>query len=99
MYAAPWPRRSAPARPPDRLPAPTPAQLLGSHREREVQKGIAQLKLAFDNCEKVCPGLSAEVLAQVFEVCAVSSNGAVRAIVTGNAGDEAGLGRDTRSIT
>mmetsp|Transcript_8170 Transcript_8170/g.21041 ORF Transcript_8170/g.21041 Transcript_8170/m.21041 type:complete len:103 (-) Transcript_8170:97-405(-) len=54
--------------------------MLGTHREREVQKGIAQLKLAFDNLEKVKPGLSAEVLGAVYGLSAASRDERARTI-------------------
>jgi len=75
------------------LVAPVLAKLLGAHREREVQKGIAQLKLAFDNLEKVRPGLSAEVLGQVFEVGRQSPHPQVQALVGVGAGGGAAAPR------
>jgi len=70
--------------------APVLGKLLQSHRDREVQKGIAQLKLAFDNCEKVCPGLSAEVLTRIFAVASQSSNVAARSLAHGGGGGSNG---------
>jgi hypothetical protein len=55
--------------------------LTSARREREVQKGLAQLKLAFDSLEKAAPGLSADALAQMFALCAASSNPEANAIV------------------
>jgi serine/threonine-protein kinase 24/25/MST4 len=45
--------------------APVLARMLGVHRDKQVQKAIAQLKLAFDNLEKQQPSLSSELLTQV----------------------------------
>ena len=54
--------------------APVLARMLGVHQDKQVQKAIAQLKLAFDNLEKQRPALSRDMLTQMFELVASSRN-------------------------
>ncbi len=61
--------------------APVLARMLGVHQDKQVQKAIAQLKLAFDNLEKQKPALSRDVLTQMFELVAASSNPAVASLM------------------
>lgn len=48
--------------------------MLGVHQDKQVQKAIAQLKLAFDNLEKQQPALSRDVIMQMFELVVSSQN-------------------------
>ena len=48
--------------------APVLARMLGVHQDKQIQKAIAQLKLAFDNLEKQRPALSRDVLTQVLAI-------------------------------
>jgi len=47
----------------------------------QVQKAIAQLKLAFDNLEKQKPALSRDMLTQMFELVACSKNPEVASLM------------------
>jgi len=44
------------------------------HRDKAVQKALAQLKLAFDHLEKLRPSISRDVLMQMFELVVSSKN-------------------------
>ncbi|EOD38470.1 hypothetical protein EMIHUDRAFT_466851 [Emiliania huxleyi CCMP1516] len=46
----------------------------GVHRDKAVQKALAQLKLAFDHLEKLRPSISRDVLMQMFELVVSSKN-------------------------
>mmetsp|Transcript_41511 Transcript_41511/g.83195 ORF Transcript_41511/g.83195 Transcript_41511/m.83195 type:complete len:505 (-) Transcript_41511:385-1899(-) len=61
--------------------APVLARMLGVHQDKQVQKAIAQLKLAFDNLEKQRPALSRDVLMQMFELVASSKNPEVTSLM------------------
>ena len=63
--------------------APVLARMLGVHHDKQVQKAIAQLKLAFDNLEKQRPEerLTAQMLTQMFEHVVSSSNPEVTALM------------------
>mmetsp|Transcript_3705 Transcript_3705/g.11181 ORF Transcript_3705/g.11181 Transcript_3705/m.11181 type:complete len:499 (-) Transcript_3705:1772-3268(-) len=54
--------------------APVLARQLGVHRDKAVQKALAQLKLAFDHLEKLRPSISRDVLMQMFELVVSSKN-------------------------
>jgi hypothetical protein len=54
--------------------APVLARMLGVHGDKQVQKAIAQLKLAFDNLERQKEGISRDVLKQMFELVVNSKN-------------------------
>jgi hypothetical protein len=40
--------------------------MLGAHQDKQVQKALAQLKLAFDHLERLRPSISREVRSQMF---------------------------------
>jgi len=61
--------------------APVLARMLGVHQDKQVQKAIAQLKLAFDNLEKQRPALSRDVLMQMFELVVSSKNPEVTSLM------------------
>lgn len=63
--------------------APVLARMLGVHQDKQVQKAIAQLKLAFDNLEKQRPDqqLTSQFLTHMFEHVCSSSNPEVSAIM------------------
>ena len=61
--------------------APVLARMLGVHQDRQVQKALAQLKLAFDNLEKLKPGTSRDVITQMFELVVSSKNPSVSALM------------------
>jgi len=61
--------------------APVLARQLGLHQSKQVQKTLAQLKLAFDNLERLRPSISAEVLTQMFELVLTSKNPRVAALM------------------
>jgi len=54
--------------------APVLARQLGVHQDKRVQKALAQLKLAFDNLERLRPTISANVLTQMFDLVVSSKN-------------------------
>ena len=54
--------------------APVLARMLGVHQDKQVQKAIAQLKLAFDNLEKQRPALSRDLVSQMFELVVCSND-------------------------
>ena len=39
--------------------------MLGVHQDKHVQKALAQLKLAFDNLERLRPAISRDLVTQV----------------------------------
>ena len=43
-------------------------------QDKAVQKALAQLKLAFDNLERLRPSISRDVLTQMFDLIAASKN-------------------------
>lgn len=61
--------------------APVLARMLGVHQDKQVQKAIAQLKLAFDNLEKHKPSLSRDLLSQMFELVVSSGHPAVASLL------------------
>mmetsp|Transcript_2815 Transcript_2815/g.7878 ORF Transcript_2815/g.7878 Transcript_2815/m.7878 type:complete len:568 (+) Transcript_2815:150-1853(+) len=61
--------------------APVLARMLGVHQDTQVQKAIAQLKLAFDNLEKQRPGLSRDMLTQMFDLVVSSRNPEVASLM------------------
>ena len=64
--------------------APVLARMLGHpdiQRDKQVQKALAQLKLAFDNLDKLRPGVSREVVTQMFELVVNSKNPAVNSLM------------------
>jgi len=61
--------------------APVLARMLGVHQDKQVQKAIAQLKLAFDNLEKQRPALSRDMLMQMFELVGSSRNPEVASLM------------------
>ena len=64
--------------------APVLARMLGHpdiQRDKQVQKALAQLKLAFDNLDKLRPGVSREVVTQMFELVVNSQNPAVNSLM------------------
>ena len=61
--------------------APVLARMLGVHHDKQVQKAIAQLKLAFDNLEKQKPALSRDLITQMFELVATSPQPAVSSLM------------------
>ena len=63
--------------------APVLARMVGVHHDKQVQKAIAQLKLAFDNLEKQRPEerLTAQMLTQIFAHVVSSSNPEVTALM------------------
>jgi len=54
--------------------APVLARMLGVHQDKQVQKALAQLKLAFDNLERLRPAISRDVITQMFELVVSSKN-------------------------
>jgi hypothetical protein len=61
--------------------APVLARQLGLHQSKQVQKALAQLKLAFDNLERLRPSISETVLTQMFELVVASKNPRVAALM------------------
>lgn len=63
--------------------APVLARMLGMHQDKQVQKAIAQLKLAFDNLEKQRPEehLSGQFITQMFEHVYGSGNPEIVALM------------------
>ena len=61
--------------------APVLARMLGVHQDKQVQKAIAQLKLAFDNLERQKPSLSRDLLGQMFEYVVCSNNPDVNSLI------------------
>ena len=57
--------------------APVLARMLGAHQDKQIQKAIAQLKLAFDNLDRQKPCLSRDLLTQMFDFVVRSQNPAV----------------------
>ena len=49
--------------------------------QKRLQKALAQLKLAFDNLDKLRPGVSREVVTQMFELVVNSKNPAVNSLM------------------
>ena len=60
---------------------PVLARMLGAHQDKQVQKALAQLKLAFDNLERLRPSISREVLTQMFELVVSSKNPSVSSLM------------------
>ena len=61
--------------------APVLAKMVGANQDKQVQKAIAQLKLAFDNLEKQTPGLSREMVGQMFELIVASKHPEVASLM------------------
>mmetsp|Transcript_18990 Transcript_18990/g.31797 ORF Transcript_18990/g.31797 Transcript_18990/m.31797 type:complete len:567 (+) Transcript_18990:59-1759(+) len=61
--------------------APVLARMLGFHSDKQVQKALAQLKLAFDNLERLRPSISKDVLMQMFQLVVSSKNPSVSALM------------------
>ena len=55
--------------------------MLGAHQDKQVQKALAQLKLAFDHLERLRPSISREVLSQMFELVVSSKNPSVSSLM------------------
>ena len=61
--------------------APVLARMLGVCHDKQVQKALAQLKLAFDNLERLRPAISRDLISSMFEMAVSSKNPAVSSLM------------------
>ena len=61
--------------------APVLARMLGVCHDKQVQKALAQLKLAFDNLERLRPAISRDLISSMFEMAVSSKNPAVNSLM------------------